>query len=67
VLSGVARSCWFDRVQRQIEGMSRELSDRIAGVVERQQGVRRDALRGEIRGARLFILGAALSAAANLV
>jgi hypothetical protein len=57
----------FDGLQRQVDDVSRELSDRIASVVEQQLAVRRNALAGEVRGARLFILGAALSAAANLV
>jgi hypothetical protein len=57
----------FTRVEGQLVNVSKELGGRIAEVEARHRELRRSALRAEVRGARLFILGAVLSAIANLV
>jgi hypothetical protein len=61
---------WNDRLAG-VEQRSREAVDGIRTELrafeERQAEVRRTALRGDVFAARLFILGAILSAVANLV
>jgi hypothetical protein len=47
--------------------LGKELSDRIGELEARQREPRHSGLRAEMRGAKLFILGAILSAIANLV
>jgi chromosome segregation ATPase len=57
----------FSEVEERIQRSAGEMGERIEQVEAQQRALRRASLRQEVRGARLFILGAVLSAVANLV
>jgi hypothetical protein len=57
----------FAETESQTTQAARRLDERIGEIEGRQRDLRRSSLRQEVRGARLFILGAVLSAIANLV
>lgn len=57
----------FAAIEARIEQTAATLGQRLGDLEAYQRERRRAGLRREIRGARLFILGAILSAAGNLV
>lgn len=57
----------FDGVDGRTNELRSDFAEQVTAIERRRQELRRSALRGEMRGARLFALGAVLSAAANLV
>jgi hypothetical protein len=57
----------FDAVHGRVNELRSDFTERVGTIEAQQRELRRSALRGEVRGARLFALGAILSAAANLV
>ncbi len=57
----------MSEVEARAQQAADEAGKRIAKVETHQRELRRTALSGQVRGARLFIFGAVLSAVANVV
>jgi hypothetical protein len=57
----------FELVDRDLRETAANLGARVDSIETRQRELRRAALRKDIRGAYVFMVGAALSAAGNIV